>query len=85
MLKRLLNLIIPRAKDSASSSAGETPRVIPRDSHNVSRRNISSAALKVIKLLNEAGFEAYLVGGGVRDLLLGGHPNDFDVATNATP
>ncbi len=85
MLKRLLNLIIPRIKDTSDSSSSAAPRVIPRDSHSVSRRNISSAALKVIKILHEAGFEAYLVGGGVRDLLLGGHPKDFDVATNATP
>lgn len=84
MLKRLLNLIIPRVKESTGQASGG-PRVIPRDQHSVSRRNISSAALKVIKQLHEAKFDAYLVGGGVRDLLLGGHPKDFDVATNATP
>ena len=88
MLKRLLNLIIPRAKD-ASPPSGQSqhpgPSLIPRDQHGVSRKNISSAALRIIKQLHEAGFEAYLVGGGVRDLLLGGHPKDFDVATNATP
>ncbi len=59
--------------------------IIPRDKHNVSRKQISHSALKVIQRLNEASYEAYLVGGGVRDLLLGGHPKDFDVATNATP
>ncbi|ACE83431.1 polynucleotide adenylyltransferase PcnB [Cellvibrio japonicus] len=89
MLKRLLNLIIPRPRDSASTSSAQSnarkPRVIPRDQHGVSRKNISQAALKIIKQLHEAGFEAYLVGGGVRDLLLGGHPKDFDVATNAKP
>ena len=42
-------------------------------------------AIKVIKRLKQAGFEAYLVGGGVRDLLLGKTPKDFDVSTNATP
>src|SRR5690606_7813836 len=61
------------------------PAIIPRDQHNVSRQHISPAALKIIKQLNEHGYEAYLVGGGVRDLLLGGHPKDFDVATNAKP
>lgn len=57
----------------------------PRDAHNISRKEISDAALKVMYRLNNAGYAAYLVGGGVRDLLLGGHPKDFDVATDATP
>ncbi|GGZ58970.1 poly(A) polymerase I [Lysobacter xinjiangensis] len=59
--------------------------IIPRDAHNVSRRDISPNALRVLYRLREAGFGAYLVGGAVRDLLIGGHPKDFDVATNATP
>ncbi len=61
------------------------PHIVPRDKHTVSRKNISHNALKVIQRLNETGHESYLVGGGVRDLLLGGHPKDFDVATDATP
>ena len=60
-------------------------RVIPREQHCISRKNISSAALRVLYRLNEAGFAAHLVGGAVRDLLLGGRPKDFDIATNATP
>ncbi|WP_437610333.1 polynucleotide adenylyltransferase PcnB [Erwinia sp. V71] len=59
--------------------------VIPRDRHNISRKDISENALKVLYRLNKAGYEAYLVGGGVRDLLLGKKPKDFDVTTNATP
>ncbi|RRW78307.1 polynucleotide adenylyltransferase [Pantoea dispersa] len=59
--------------------------VIPRESHNISRKDISENALKVLYRLNKAGYEAYLVGGGVRDLLLGKKPKDFDVTTNATP
>ncbi len=59
--------------------------VIPRDRHTISRKDISENALKVLYRLNKAGFEAYLVGGGVRDLLLGQKPKDFDVTTNATP
>jgi poly(A) polymerase len=62
-----------------------TLRVIPREHHSISRKNISKAALRVLYRLHDAGFAAYLVGGAVRDLLLGGHPKDFDVATNATP
>lgn len=60
-------------------------RIIPRAEHGISRRQISPAALKVLYRLAEAGHAAYLVGGAVRDLLLGGSPKDFDVATDATP
>ena len=60
-------------------------REIPRDQHNVSRSMISEPAKKVLNRLNNAGYEAYLVGGGVRDILLGERPKDFDIATDATP
>ena len=60
-------------------------RIIPRDAHPISRKDISPNALRVLYRLREAGFGAYLVGGAVRDLLVGGHPKDFDVATDATP
>jgi poly(A) polymerase len=59
--------------------------VIARADHGVSRKDISPNALRVLYKLRDAGFEAYIVGGAVRDLLIGGHPKDFDVATNATP
>ncbi|WP_131775672.1 polynucleotide adenylyltransferase PcnB [Legionella impletisoli] len=58
---------------------------IPRSKHQISKPDISDNALKVVNRLNSAGFEAYLVGGSVRDLLLRKAPKDFDVATNATP
>ncbi|MEA5446266.1 polynucleotide adenylyltransferase PcnB [Gammaproteobacteria bacterium AB-CW1] len=61
------------------------PAIIPRPQHNVSRQHISEAALKVLYRLKNAGYEAYIVGGGVRDLLLGGQPKDFDIATDARP
>jgi poly(A) polymerase len=60
-------------------------RIIPRDQHIISRANISKAALRVLYRLHDAGYAAYLVGGAVRDLLLGFRPKDFDVATDATP
>ncbi|MDQ7075512.1 MAG: polynucleotide adenylyltransferase PcnB [Gammaproteobacteria bacterium] len=59
--------------------------IIPRSEHGVSRNNISKNALKVLYRLNDAGFRACLVGGGVRDLLLGLKPKDFDIATSASP
>ncbi|MFW5857363.1 MAG: polynucleotide adenylyltransferase PcnB [Planctomycetota bacterium] len=57
----------------------------PRDEHCISRKNICDEALKVLYRLQRSGHEAYLVGGGVRDLLLGRTPKDFDVSTEATP
>lgn len=60
-------------------------RIIPRAEHAISRRNISSGAVRVLYRLHEAGYRACLVGGAVRDLLLGGSPKDYDVATDATP
>lgn len=60
-------------------------RSIARDSHPISRKDISPNALRVLYRLNEGGHQAYLVGGAVRDLLAGIKPKDFDVATDATP
>jgi poly(A) polymerase len=70
---------------SASDRTGPLPRVIPRDQHNLSRKQISRGALRVLYGLKDAGFRACLVGGAVRDLLLERRPKDFDVATSATP
>lgn len=58
---------------------------MPRSAHTISRKQISENALKVLYRLHKSGFKAYLVGGGVRDILLGLAPKDFDVVTNATP
>ncbi len=60
-------------------------QIIPRSKHGISRSSISEQALKVLYRLSKAGYEAYLVGGGVRDLLLGREPKDFDIATDASP
>ncbi len=62
-----------------------TPTVIPRAEHCISRSKISPNALKVMYRLRAAGFRACLVGGGVRDLLLGREPKDFDIGTDAHP
>jgi poly(A) polymerase len=61
------------------------PKRIPRSEHSISRSQLPSAVLKTLYTLKDAGYEAYVVGGGVRDLLAGLKPKDFDIATNARP
>jgi len=73
-------------KQSPPKTSGlDRPSVIPRSEHEISRASISTGALKVLHRLQNSGFEAYLVGGSVRDLLMGREPKDFDVATDARP
>lgn len=62
-----------------------TPAIVSRSEHPISRASISNAALKTLYRLKDAGYQAFLVGGGVRDLLLGLEPKDFDIATDAHP
>ena len=70
---------------AAQAARPDELRIIPRSEHGISRNNIDESALKVLYRLHKAGYQACLVGGAVRDLLLGKHPKDFDVATDATP
>ena len=79
LIKRLLR------KSRKNKSPVDASYIIPRSHHRVSKTDISPNALKVLNRLNSAGYQAYLVGGSVRDLLLHKSPKDFDVATNATP
>jgi poly(A) polymerase len=58
---------------------------VPLGEHNIDLKLVDENAIRVVKTLADAGYEAYIVGGAVRDLLLGLRPKDFDVATNATP
>ncbi|MEC9376371.1 MAG: polynucleotide adenylyltransferase PcnB [Pseudomonadota bacterium] len=71
--------------ENSINKSNANRRVLTRKNHQVSRKNISKSALKVLYRLNGQGHQAYLVGGSVRDLLLGGQPKDFDIATDATP
>ncbi len=61
------------------------PRIIPVAEHGITRERIGNCALRTCDALQEAGYAAFVVGGAVRDLILGRAPKDFDVATNATP
>ena len=63
----------------------EGAHIIARNEHPISRKQLSPNALKVLYRLKDSGYDAYLVGGCIRDILLGLQPKDFDIATNATP
>lgn len=86
-LKKILSVssVQPKAAAVAAPVQSSNAKSYPRSEHCISRSQISGNALKVLQRLKAAGFEAYLVGGCVRDLLLGREPKDFDVATNASP
>ncbi len=83
MLKRFIDRL--RGRRAADSPSAKKAHIIARGRHGIARQRISSAAVKVLEGLQGKSYQAYLVGGGVRDLLLGLTPKDFDVATSATP
>jgi len=89
MIKKLLQRVFNPGKKKTGKKPADNPhqnaQIIPRRIHGIDRKLLSSAALKTTEGLQKAGFEAYIVGGAVRDLLLNHAPKDFDVATNATP
>ncbi len=82
MIKKFLKRVF--SKSSRAKQVGNA-RVIPFSLHGVAREQISFGAKRVTDGLQAAGFKAYVVGGAVRDLMLGKTPKDFDVATDATP
>jgi poly(A) polymerase len=75
---------VPDNQAVRAKAVGE-PRILERSEHAISRREIDKNAVKVLYRLHNAGYLAYLVGGSVRDLLMGRKPKDFDVGTNAKP
>lgn len=80
MIKRILGKVL-----SGRFFKSRKPSVIPFSKHGVARDSISRCAASVTQTLQERGFHAYVVGGAVRDIMLGRAPKDFDVATDATP
>jgi poly(A) polymerase len=89
IIKSVINLckkvLGKKTKSHSRKNTDNAPQIYSRDQHPVSRNLISPSALKVLYRLNKSGYDAYLVGGGVRDIILGLAPKDFDIATNATP
>jgi poly(A) polymerase len=91
MLRKIANYLtqplgpVTRLLGRSSAPALPVPEIHSREHHDISRRDMSRSALNVLYGLNKGGFEAYLVGGCLRDILNGVTPKDFDVVTNATP
>lgn len=88
MIVKFIKKLFPKKPLSAKAQAksdAKSAQIVGRSAHPISRKDISDNALKVLYRLKDAGYSAYLVGGSVRDLLLGQHPKDFDIATNASP
>jgi poly(A) polymerase len=86
VIKKLINRLLgkPGPKQRRAGRA-HMPRIVAVDEHRIDPSLISRNAVKVTSTLQQAGYQAFIVGGAVRDLLLGIKPKDFDVATNATP
>ncbi|CAL95757.1 polynucleotide adenylyltransferase PcnB [Azoarcus olearius] len=81
MIRKLLRKVFTRQAPPAAPE----PALIPVDQHGIRREQLSPAARKVCSVLQEHGYKAFVVGGAVRDLLIGHPPKDYDVATSATP
>jgi poly(A) polymerase len=86
MIKKFIDKLLGKTSASASKKAKFGKRVdVPVQTHGIDPNLVDERAINVVRTLQDAGFEAYVVGGAVRDLLVGLRPKDFDVATNATP
>lgn len=87
MIKKFIDKLLgktPKAAPAGTAPAGKRVEV-PKSEHGIDPQLVDERAVKVVNTLADAGFEAYIVGGAVRDLLVGLRPKDFDVATDATP
>ncbi|MDB5816973.1 MAG: pcnB [Rhizobacter sp.] len=89
MIKKFIDKLLGKPASAAVPVASGVPKgkrvEIPKSEHNIDLALVDDHALRVVRGLTDAGYEAFIVGGAVRDLLLGLRPKDFDVATNATP
>ena len=86
MIKKFIDRLLGKPAKAAAAGSPAGKRVeVPKSEHGIDPTLVDERAVKVVSTLADAGFEAYVVGGAVRDLLVGLRPKDFDVATNATP
>ena len=82
MIRKFISRVLGGKKPKAGHNE---PAIIPVSTHGITRDRISSGSRRVCETLQEHGHKAYVVGGAVRDLLIGAEPKDFDIATDATP
>ena len=82
MINKLIRKIFGKKQPPSSP---RKPVVLNPAQHGIDPKLVANSAVRVVRILQQAGYDAYIVGGAVRDLLLGEKPKDFDVATNATP
>ncbi|MFT7402701.1 MAG: poly(A) polymerase, partial [Hydrogenophaga sp.] len=85
MIKKFIDKLLGKSSSSRQPSKFGKRQDVPVEEHGIDRSLVDQRALDVVHTLKQGGFEAYIVGGAVRDLLLGLRPKDFDVATSATP
>ncbi|HEV7577770.1 MAG TPA: polynucleotide adenylyltransferase PcnB [Caldimonas sp.] len=85
MIKKFISKLLGKSNDAAGAVPRGKRVEVPKSEHGIDPALVDERAVKVVSTLAEAGYEAYVVGGAVRDLLVGLRPKDFDVATDATP
>ena len=85
MIKTFIDKLLGKSGSRRPASKFGKREDVPAEVHGIDRNLVDQRALEVVHTLKQGGFEAYIVGGAVRDLLLGLRPKDFDVATSATP
>jgi len=84
-IKKIVSRLLPKRGVKHSAQGPSTSHRLQTAQHGIDKRNVSRHAIKVCEVLHQHGYQAYIVGGAVRDLIVGLVPKDFDVATNATP
>src|SRR5690606_24472716 len=85
MIRRFIQRVLGNSGKAETGRPASEPLILPLAKHGIRRESIDACALRTCETLADSGFKAFVVGGAVRDLLLGKKPKDFDVATDATP
>jgi len=84
-IKKIVSRLLPKRSAKPGGKGAPASHRLQAAQHGIDKRSVSRYAIKVCEVLHQHGYQAYIVGGAVRDLIVGLAPKDFDVATNATP